>query len=187
MIASQDVSSATSPVPRGVKRALDAMRSNIGHDWRLTELAAIAGTSGRTLQRQFLSFVGKTPRAVLREIGLECARRELLQGTPGVKIMDVALRCGFPHFGRFSIAYRRRYGETPSQTLTRQAVFTAALGAMPSLLGSARDRPAVAFGPIESAMENLEMAADIADDIAAALTRAGILVASGGRGRRAIS
>ena len=125
MITSQDVSSATSPLPRGVRRALDAMRANVGHNWRLTELAAIAGTSGRTLQRQFLSFVGKTPRAVLRDIGLECARRELLQGAPGVTIMDVALRCGFPHCGRFSIAYRRRYGETPSQTLKRQAVFTA--------------------------------------------------------------
>ena len=133
MIISQDVSSATSPLPRGVRRALDAMRANLGHNWRLTELAAIAGTSGRTLQRQFLTFVGKTPRAVLRDIGLECARRELLQGAPGVTIMDVALRCGFPHCGRFSIAYRRRYGETPSQTLKRQAVFTATLGAMPSL------------------------------------------------------
>ena len=135
MIISQDVSSATSPLPRGVRRALDAMRSNLGHNWRLTELAAIAGVSGRTLQRQFLTFVGKTPRAVLRDIGLECARRELLQGAPGVTIMDVALRCGFPHCGRFSIAYRRRYGETPSQTLKRQAVFTATLGAMPSLFG----------------------------------------------------
>ena len=121
MITSQDVSSATSPVPRGVRRALDAMRANLGHNWRLTELAAIAGTSGRTLQRQFLAFVGKTPRAVLRDIGFECARRELLQGAPGVTIMDIALRCGFPHCGRFSIAYRRRYGETPSQTLKRQA------------------------------------------------------------------
>ena len=178
MITSQDVSSAASPLPRGVRRALDAMRSNVGHNWRLAELAAIAGVSGRTLQRQFLTFVGKTPRAVLREIGLECARRELLQGAPGVKIMDVALRCGFPHCGRFSIAYRRRYGETPSQTLKRQAVFTATLGAMPSLFVSARDRPAVAFGPIEAAAENLEIAADIADDIAAALTRAGISVAT---------
>ena len=123
----------------------------IGHNWRLTELAAIAGTSGRTLQRQFLTFVGKTPRAVLRDIGLECARRELLQGAPGVTIMDIALRCGFPHCGRFSIAYRRRYGETPSQTLKRQAVFTATLGAMPSLFVSPRGRPAVAFGPIETA------------------------------------
>jgi len=70
MIASHDVSSANSPLPRGVRRALDAMRANLGRNWRLTELAAIAGTSGRTLQRQFLTFVGKTPRAVLREIGL---------------------------------------------------------------------------------------------------------------------
>ena len=184
MITSQDVSSAASPLPRGVKRALDAMRSNLGHNWRLTELAAIAGTSGRTLQRQFLTFVGKTPRAVLRDIGLECARRELLQGTPGVTIMDIALRCGFPHCGRFSIAYRRRYGETPSQTLKRQAAFMATLGAMPSLFVSPRGRPAVAFGLIETAAEHREIAADIADDLAAALTRAGISVASQTRAAR---
>ena len=184
MIISQDVSSATSPVPRGVKRALDAMRANLGHNWRLTELAAIAGTSGRTLQRQFLSFVGKTPRAVLHDIGLECARRELLQGTPGTTIMDVALRCGFPHCGRFSIAYRRRYGETPSQTLKRQALFTATLGATPSLFMPTRDRPAMAFGPIEASAENREMAADIADELVAALTRAGISVVTEGRPAR---
>ena len=182
MIISQDVSSATSPVPRGVKRAQDAMRANLGHNWRLTELAAIAGTSGRTLQRQFLSFVGKTPRAVLHDIGLECARRELLQGTPGTTIMDVALRCGFPHCGRFSIAYRRRYGETPSQTL--KAMFTATLGAMPSLFMPTRDRPAMAFGPIEASAENREMAADIADELVAALTRAGISVVTEGRPAR---
>ena len=178
MIAGQDVSTVTSPLPRGVRRALDAMRANIGHAWRLTELAAIAGTSGRTLQRQFLAFVGKTPRVVLREIGLECARRELLQGRPGAKIMDVALRSGFPHFGRFSIAYRRRYGETPSQTLKRQEILTDALGATPSLYVPAQDRPAVAFGPIEAATENLAVAADIADDLVTALTRAGISVAT---------
>ncbi len=154
------------------------MRGNVGRDWRLAELAAIAGVSGRTLQRQFLAFVGKTPRAVLREIGFEAARRELLQGAPGVKVMDVALRCGFPHCGRFSIAYRRRYGETPSQTLKRQAVVTAALGAMPSLFVPAQDRPAVAFGPIEAAVENLAVAADIADDLRTALTRAGVSVAT---------
>jgi len=184
MMISQDVSSAASPLPRGVRRALDAMRSSLGHNWRLTELAAVAGTSGRTLQRQFLTFVGKTPRAVLRDIGLECARRELLQGAPGVTIMDIALRCGFPHCGRFSIAYRRRYGETPSQTLKRQAVFTATLGAMPSLFVSQRGRPAVAFGPIETAAEHREIAADIADDLAAALTRAGISVAGQTRAAR---
>jgi AraC-like DNA-binding protein/Tfp pilus assembly protein PilF len=184
MIAGQNVSSATSALPRGVRRALDAMRANVGHSWRLTELAAIGGVSGRTLQRQFLSFVGKTPRAALREIGLECARRELLQGAPDIKIMDVALRSGFAHFGRFSIEYRRRYGETPSQTLKRQEVLTDALGAMPSIFVSRRDRPMLAFGPIETAAEHKEIAADIADDLLVALSRAGISVASQSRTAR---
>jgi AraC-like DNA-binding protein/Tfp pilus assembly protein PilF len=184
MITGQHALSSGSPLPRGVRRALDAMHSNIAHPWRLSELAAIAGTCGRTLQRQFLAFVGKTPRAVLREIGLESARRELLQGRPGIRIMDVALRCGFPHFGRFSIAYRRCYGETPSQTLTRQAAFTASLGATRSPLLPARDRPAIAFGPIEAAAENREMAADLADDLMDALTRAGISAVTDGRAAR---
>jgi AraC-like DNA-binding protein/TolB-like protein len=176
MIVSQGIAAVSSPLPRGVRRALDAMRANIGHNWRLAELAAVAGVSARTLQRQFLSFLGRTPRAMLREIGLECARRDLLQGSPGLRIMDVALRCGFPHFGRFSMAYGRRYGETPSQTLKRQAVLTDALGAMPSLYVPARDRPAVAFGPIEAAPENLPLAADIADELVTALGRAGVAV-----------
>jgi len=178
MIVSQGISAAASPLPRGVKRALDAMRANVGHNWRLAELAGIARVSARTLQRQFFNFLGKSPRAVLREIGLESARRELLQGSPGVKIMDVALRCGFTHFGRFSIAYRRRYNETPSQTLKRQSVLTDVLGATPSLFVPARQRVVVTFGPIEAAAENLALAADIADDLATALARTGIAVAA---------
>ena len=178
MIVSQGTSAAMSPLPRAVRRALDAMRANIGRNWRLAELAGVAGVSARTLQRQFISFLGKTPLVAQREIGLECARRELLQGSPGLKIMDVALRCGFQHFGRFSIAYRRRYGETPSQTSKRQAVVADALGAMPSLFVPARDRLTIAFGPIEAAAENLALAADIADDLVAALTRVGVAVAT---------
>jgi AraC-like DNA-binding protein len=176
MIADQNISSTTSLLPRGVRRALDAMHANVGYNWRVAELATVAGVSGRTLQRQFLSFLGKTPGGVLRQISFEHARRELLQGAPGARVMDVALRCGFPHCGRFSVEYRRRYGETPSQTLKRQAVFVAALDQMPSIFVPARDRPTVAFGSIEAAAENLEIAAGIADDLVTALTRAGISV-----------
>jgi tetratricopeptide (TPR) repeat protein len=121
---------------------------------------------------------------MLRDISFERARRELLQGSPGAKVMDVALRCGFAHCGRFSVEYRRRYGETPSETLKRQAVFVAALASMPSFVVSSRDRPTVAFGQIEAAVENLEIAGSIADDLAIALTRAGLSVASQPRSAR---
>jgi len=178
MIARQKSSSMASPLPRSVRRALDAMHANVGHGWSVTELAVVAGVSGRTLQRQFLAFLGKAPRAVLRDINFDGARRELLRGSAGAKVTDIAQRCGFPHGGRFSVEYRRRYGETPSQTLKRQAVFTAALASMPSFFVPARDRPTVAFGAIEAAAEHLEIASSLGDDLATALTRAGIAVAS---------
>ena len=182
MIARQNISST--PLPRSVRRALDAMHANVGHGWNVTGLAAVAGVSGRTLQRQFLAFLGKPPHAALRDINFERARRELLRGSAGAKVADVAQRCGFPHGGRFSVEYRRRYGETPSQTLKRQAVFTAALGSMPSFFVPARDRPTVAFGPIEAAAEHLEIAGALGEDLATALTRAGIAVASQPRSAR---
>jgi AraC-like DNA-binding protein/tetratricopeptide (TPR) repeat protein len=183
MIAGRDTLLTKSLMPRSVRRAMDAMHANVGQNWRISELAAVAGVSGRTLQRQFLSFLGKTPRTVLREINFERARRELLQGS-GAKVMDVALRCGFPHCGRFSVEYRRRYGETPSQTLKRQAVFVTALASMRSIFISPGDRPTVAFSPIEAAAENLEIARSIAEDLATALMRAGISVASQSRTAR---
>ena len=62
----------------------------------MTDWAAEAGITSRTLQRQFLSFLSKTPHAMLRDIGFERARRELLQGSAGSKVTDVAQRCGFP-------------------------------------------------------------------------------------------
>lgn len=162
--------------PRAVRRAMDAMHANVGHRWTIAELAAVAGTSGRTLQRQFLTFLGKTPREMLREIGFKRARRELLQGAAGLKVMDVAMRCGFPHFGRFAVAYRRRYGETPSQTLKRQAMFAATLAAMSPLFVPRRDRLTLAFAGIEAAPDQREAARHIAADLSTALARAGMTV-----------
>lgn len=168
--------SSPPPLPRGVRRALDAMRASAERDWSVTELAQVAGLSSRTLQRQFGMFLGKTPRAALRDVRFESARRELLQGLPDAKVMDVALRSGFPHCGRFSVEYRRRFGETPSQTLKRQAVFSDALTAMPAFFVSSRERPTVALGPIDASPENRDIARSIADELAIALTRAGASV-----------
>src|SRR3954451_10715773 len=154
-------------LPRSVRRAVDAMHADVGQTRSVTELAAVAGVSSRTLQRQFLAFLHKTPRTMLRDISFERARHELLQGSPGAKVMDVALRSGFPHCGRFCVEYRRRYGETPSQTLKRQAFFIGALGSMRSSFVPSRGWPTP---------ENLEIAASIADDLGVALTRGGISV-----------
>jgi AraC-like DNA-binding protein/tetratricopeptide (TPR) repeat protein len=166
---------SSSPLPRSVRRALDAMRANVGRDWRLAELARLAGVSGRTLQRQFLRFLCKSPVAVLRDVGFQRARHDLLRAGPATRITDVALACGFAHCGRFAVEYRRRYGETPSQTLKRQVRFSAATAAMSPFCASPRGQPTIAFAGILAGDGN-ETADDIAHGLAMALTRSGLSV-----------
>jgi AraC-like DNA-binding protein/Tfp pilus assembly protein PilF len=170
------MSSTSSPLPRGIRRVLEAMHANVGRRWRISELASVAGVSSRTLQRQFMGFLDKSPQAVQHDIGLERARQALLQGAPGEKVRDVALRCGFPHFGRFSIEYRRRYGEAPSSTLKRQARFAAEFASKPTILAPSRDQPTIVLVPFETSAEERAIAENFADDLATALTRAGVSV-----------
>jgi AraC-like DNA-binding protein/tetratricopeptide (TPR) repeat protein len=171
---SSGMSSGAAVLPRAVRRALDFMQAGFEREIGIAELAAAAGLSARALQRQFRTFLGKSPHEALRDIRFDGARRQLLQGKPGTRVMDVAAACGFPHFGRFSIEYRHRYGETPSQTLRRQATFYNTVSAQLQVFSQSTDRPGVTIGPIETATGHEEAARGIADEIATALARIGI-------------
>ena len=171
---SSGVTSAAAVLPRAVRRALDFMQAGFERDIGISELAQAAGLSARALQRQFKTFLSKSPHEALRDIRFDGARRQLLLGKPGTRVMDVATSCGFPHFGRFSIEYRRRYNETPSQTLRRQATFSNAVASQLQMFSHSGDRPGVTIGPIETAAGHEEAARGIADEIATALARVGI-------------
>jgi len=47
------------------------------------------------------------------------ARRELSTAGAQKSVTEVAVHDGFTHLGRFTEAYRRAYGESPSETLRR--------------------------------------------------------------------
>ena len=188
MTRQDEVSPVTTPaaavLPRAVRRALDFMQTGFERDIGISELARAAGLSARALQRQFRTFLGKSPHEALRDIRFDGARRQLLLGKPGTRVMDVAMACGFPHFGRFSIEYRQRYGETPSQTLRRQATFSNVVAAQLQTFSHSVDRPSVTIGLIETAAGHEDAARGIADEIATALARIGIATtASAGSAR----
>lgn len=81
-------------------------------------LAASTGVASRTLQRHVRATLGTRPKALARRLRLGAARETLLAGETE-SVVDVALRHGFANPGRFAVAYREAFGESPSATLRR--------------------------------------------------------------------
>jgi AraC-like DNA-binding protein len=103
--------------PRSVKRAVDYIQAHLADPITLAELVAVAGVPGRTLFHNFQAFEGLSPMRYVRARRFDRVRRELLRAAPEASVSRVALRWGFAHLGRFAVEYRRRYGESPSDTL----------------------------------------------------------------------
>ncbi|WLP89989.1 AraC family transcriptional regulator [Gordonia sp. NB41Y] len=103
--------------PRTVKRVLDAIEADPTRAWTLAEMAGLAQTSVRRLQEAFAEYVGASPTATLRDIRLARAHADIEAGVATVS--DVAARWGFSSASRFAAAYRRRYGQSPSQARRR--------------------------------------------------------------------
>jgi len=106
-------------VPAYVRRADDFMRANAAVPIRMEQVAAAAGCSVRTLNEVFRQFRDTTPLAALHTIRLEQARAELNQNVTGASIGEISRCYGFTNPGRFAAAYRRRFGESPADTVRR--------------------------------------------------------------------
>jgi AraC-like DNA-binding protein len=107
--------------PAVVRRAVDYIEAHAGEPIDVGDIAAAAGIGPRGLQHSFRRHRDTTPREHLRRVRLERAHRDLQDGdaTRGDTVATIARRWGFAHLGRFTAAYRERYGATPGGTLRR--------------------------------------------------------------------
>jgi len=158
-------------LPSDVKRAVDLLSADPARTVRIDELAAACGVARRTLEKHFRRFVGRTPSAVLRDIRLERIRHDLLRAAPKARVADIAARYGVSHFGRFSAAYRERYGETPSSTLRRRRCAFACQQSSPRIVSPNTDRPVVAVHSFDVVGSQARVAAAVTNEISAALLR----------------
>jgi AraC-like DNA-binding protein len=84
----------------------------------LADIAAAAGMSARGLQQSFNRSLGVSPLAHVRNVRLDAVHEALASADPSSSsVAEVAREWGFAHLGRFSGAYRERFGELPSVTL----------------------------------------------------------------------
>lgn len=105
-------------VPKVVRRAMEFMDGHADQPLSTGDVARAVAVSSRSLQEGFRRHLGRTPMAYLREVRLGRVHAELTAADPArCTVTTVAARWGFLHQGRFAMAYRARFGQSPSQTL----------------------------------------------------------------------
>lgn len=106
--------------PHYVKRAEEYISAHADQPIGIADIAEQAGVSVSALYAGFKSFRSLSPMAFLKSVRLQNVHEALLNsGAPSISVTDVAMQQGFRHLGHFSAAYKRMYGEAPSDTLRR--------------------------------------------------------------------
>jgi AraC-like DNA-binding protein len=112
---------ARSIASRDVKRAIDYIHASLEKPLTIADIAATAGVPGTTLFKHFRDGCGMSPMRYVRNQRLQRVHQELLNAQKGARVTEIASRWGFGHLGRFAIEYRLRFGESPSQTLSKNS------------------------------------------------------------------
>lgn len=101
------------------------------------ELAAALAMSTSQFRRRLSAITGDTPQGYITKIRMQKARH-LLDMTPDMTILDVAKCCGYEDQSSFTRAFKRFFGVTPSDYLTKLILLihlctaTIAVGAAPA-------------------------------------------------------
>lgn len=97
----------------------DLAYENPATPFSTSSLARSLGVPVRTLQTAVQVVHGMGLHRYVRLKRLWFARNQLSRGLPGQSVKAAALACGFWHMGEFSQLYRATFGESPSETLSR--------------------------------------------------------------------
>lgn len=105
---------------RLVQQAEALALASVDEPLHVSALCHIVGVSERTLRKAFHRVHGIPPCRRLRTLRLASARRALLSADSTLaKVTEIAMSFGFGELGRFSVEYKKAFGESPSQTLYR--------------------------------------------------------------------
>lgn len=100
--------------------ALEYLHHHAHEPITAADAARAAGLHSRTLQLHLARHLDTSPTIYLRDVRLDRVRAELTEQSPDdTTVAIVARRWGFAHLGRFSAAYRARFGVRPNETLRR--------------------------------------------------------------------
>jgi AraC-like DNA-binding protein len=101
-----------------VEQAERLALAHIDEPLHISTLCRTLEISERTLRKAFHKIHGLPPCRRLRMLRLSEARRALLAADcKRITVTEIATEFGFLELGRFSVEYRKVFGESPSKTL----------------------------------------------------------------------
>lgn len=100
---------------RTTRRAEAFIRANLQRALTVEEIASASGVSVRSLLNAFRRDHATTVVGFLRDLRLDASRADLRAGSG--RVVAVARRYDFSNVGRFTAYYRKRFGESPAETL----------------------------------------------------------------------
>jgi len=124
--------------PGSVRRAEEFIEAHAGEAITLTDIVTATGVPARSLRATFATSRGVTPMEYLRQCRLDLGRRMLLEGDEGTTVASVVRALGLGAAGRFSVEYRKRFGESPSETLAAARGRVSRVTPIPCAAGSGR-------------------------------------------------
>ena len=105
-----------------VARFEEFLEANPDRPLYLTEICAAIGVAERTLRASCEKHLGMGPIRYLTLRRMHLVRRALLRSDPSrATVTQIVTDQGFWELGRFSVAYRGLFDESPSRTLRRPA------------------------------------------------------------------
>jgi len=101
-------------------RAVRFIHENATRGIHVSDVAAHVRASRRWLDGAFVEQLGRTPHEEI--VRVQFARVEQLLVETDLALEEIASQCGFRHAEYMSVAFKRRYGVSPSRWRGRRAV-----------------------------------------------------------------
>jgi len=99
--------------PARLRRVTELVNAKIEEELRIGEMAELAGLSTAHFSQMFRSSTGESPHQFLLRQRVERAK-EMLR-TPGMRVLDVAIACGFKTQQHFARVFLRLFGASPTE------------------------------------------------------------------------
>jgi AraC-like DNA-binding protein len=97
-------------------KVIEYINANLSEPLSIDSISRECAIGRKTLERDFKSHFGLSPKRYINLKRLSAVRKDLLSTTGGPNIQAIATTWGFNHMSKFAADYRQVFGELPSVT-----------------------------------------------------------------------